>query len=92
MPAAENVGAISITGVASRRVTQTGALCMLLVGLIGKFGALFAAIPQALVAGMFTVSTEGAAPASPPCITLVLLMCLLAGHAEPPARRFSCCR
>ncbi|KAL4853742.1 Nucleobase-ascorbate transporter 1 [Chlorella vulgaris] len=51
---AENVGAIAITRVASRRVTQTGALIMILLGTIGKFGALFASIPQAMVAGMFT--------------------------------------
>lgn len=52
---AENVGAISITGVASRRVTQAGALIMILVSVVGKIGALFASIPQALVAGVFTV-------------------------------------
>ena len=55
LPDAENVGAISITGVASRRVTQVGAAIMMLLGIIGKFGALFASIPQALVAGMFTI-------------------------------------
>ncbi|KAL4459050.1 hypothetical protein ABPG75_013915 [Micractinium tetrahymenae] len=44
---AENVGAISVTGVASRRVTMTGACFMLVFGLIGKFGALWASIPQA---------------------------------------------
>lgn len=52
---AENVGSIAITGVASRRVTQTGAVVMIILGTIGKFGALFASIPQAMVAGMFTV-------------------------------------
>lgn len=52
---AENVGAISVTGVASRRVTQVGAVFMIFVSLIGKFGALWASIPQALVAGMFCV-------------------------------------
>lgn len=45
---AENVGAISITGVASRRVTQAGALIMILVSVVGKIGALFASIPQAV--------------------------------------------
>ncbi|KAL4431929.1 hypothetical protein ABPG77_000196 [Micractinium sp. CCAP 211/92] len=52
---AENVGAISVTGVASRRVTMTGAVFMLFFGLIGKFGALWASIPQALIGGLFTV-------------------------------------
>jgi len=42
------VGAISITGVASRRVTQTGAAIMIGIGFIGKIGALFASIPQAV--------------------------------------------
>jgi xanthine/uracil permease len=37
--AAENVGAIAITGVASRRVTQTGAVVMLFLGLIGEHRA-----------------------------------------------------
>lgn len=45
---AENVGAISITGVASRRVTQAGAAIMILVSVVGKIGALFASIPQAV--------------------------------------------
>ncbi|KAI7844268.1 hypothetical protein COHA_002066 [Chlorella ohadii] len=45
---AENVGAISITGVASRRVTQTGAAIMIGIGFISKIGALFASIPQAV--------------------------------------------
>lgn len=52
---AENVGAISITGVASRRVVQTGACLMIGISLIGKFGAVFASIPQALAAGVFAV-------------------------------------
>lgn len=47
-PCSENVGAISITGVASRRVTQTGAVIMIIISVIGKFGALFASIPQAV--------------------------------------------
>jgi nucleobase transporter 1/2 len=52
---AENVGAISITGVASRHVTQTGALIMIIISVISKIGALFASLPQAMIAGVFCV-------------------------------------
>eukprot|EP00887_Chlorella_sp_A99_P004781 scaffold4.g4781.t1 len=52
---AENVGAIAVTGVASRRVIQAGACVMLLISLIGKLGAIFASIPQALIGGLFVV-------------------------------------
>lgn len=54
-PPAENVGAIAITGVASRRVVQLGAGMMICIACLGKFGALFASIPQALVAGLLVV-------------------------------------
>ncbi len=49
----ENIGAIGLTKVGSRRVVQAGALLMLLLGAIGKFGALFTAIPQPIVGGMY---------------------------------------
>jgi len=49
----ENVGAIGLTRVGSRRVVQTGALIMLVLGGIGKFGALFTTIPQPIVGGMY---------------------------------------
>ncbi|GAB4815990.1 hypothetical protein N2152v2_003036 [Parachlorella kessleri] len=52
---AENVGAIGITGVGSRRVIQTGAGIIIVISVIGKFGALFASIPNAMVAGLFCV-------------------------------------
>lgn len=49
----ENVGAIGLTRVGSRRVVQAGALIMLLLGTVGKFGALFTTIPQPIVGGMY---------------------------------------
>ncbi|MFB6073007.1 MAG: uracil-xanthine permease family protein [Halobacterium sp.] len=49
----ENVGAIGITGVASRYVVQIGAVVMLVAGFIGPVGALFATIPTPLVGGLF---------------------------------------
>ncbi|KAG2437949.1 hypothetical protein HXX76_005564 [Chlamydomonas incerta] len=50
---AENIGAIGLTGVGSRRVVQAGAFIMLLLAVFGKFGALFASLPGAIVAGLF---------------------------------------
>ena len=49
----ENIGAIGLTRVGSRRVVQVGALLMLGLGVIGKFGALFTTIPQPIVGGMY---------------------------------------
>ena len=51
----ENIGAIGLTGVGSRRVVQVGASIMLVLGLFGKFGALFTTIPQPIVGGMYCV-------------------------------------
>eukprot|EP01023_Acetabularia_acetabulum_P022421 TRINITY_DN22064_c1_g1_i4.p1 TRINITY_DN22064_c1_g1~~TRINITY_DN22064_c1_g1_i4.p1 ORF type:complete len:580 (+),score=98.25 TRINITY_DN22064_c1_g1_i4:77-1816(+) len=51
----ENIGAISITGVGSRRVVQVAAVYMLVLGCVGKFGALFASMPYPMVAGLFCV-------------------------------------
>lgn len=51
----ENVGAIGITGVASRYVVQIGAVVMILVGFVGYFGAFVATIPNAIVGGLFLV-------------------------------------
>jgi xanthine/uracil permease len=49
----ENIGAIGITGVASRWVVQIGAVVMLLVGFVGYFGQLVATIPTPIVGGLF---------------------------------------
>lgn len=49
----ENVGAIGITGVASRYVVQIGAVVMILVGYVGYFGAFVQTIPNAIVGGLF---------------------------------------
>lgn len=51
----ENIGAIGITKVGSRRVVQYGALIMILLGILGKFGALFTTIPNPIVGGVFMV-------------------------------------
>ncbi|XP_014674568.1 PREDICTED: solute carrier family 23 member 2-like [Priapulus caudatus] len=51
----ENIGAIGITKVGSRRVIQVAAVVMMLFGTIGKFGALFVTIPEPIIGGMFCV-------------------------------------
>ncbi|MDY6764845.1 MAG: solute carrier family 23 protein, partial [Halobacteria archaeon] len=49
----ENIGAIGITGVASRYVVQIGAVAMLIVGYVGYFGQLVATLPAPIVGGLF---------------------------------------
>ena len=49
----ENIGAIGLTRVGSRRVVQTGAVIMIVLACIGKFGAVFTTIPQPIVGGMY---------------------------------------
>ena len=49
----ENIGAIGLTRVGSRRVVQAGAFIMILLGTVSKFGALFTTIPQPIVGGMY---------------------------------------
>ncbi|XP_052810952.1 solute carrier family 23 member 1-like isoform X2 [Mya arenaria] len=51
----ENVGAIGITKVGSRRVVQVGGVIMIVLGCLGKFGALFVTIPDPVVGGMFMI-------------------------------------
>lgn len=51
----ENIGAIGLTRVGSRRVVQVGAVLMIGFGALGKFGALFTTIPQPIVGGMYCV-------------------------------------
>jgi len=51
----ENIGAIGLTRVASRRVIQAAAVLMIGLAVLGKFGALFASFPSPLVGGMYCV-------------------------------------
>lgn len=51
----ENIGAIGVTKVGSRRVIQFGGLIMIVFGLFSKFGALFVTIPEPIVGGIFCV-------------------------------------
>ncbi len=49
----ENIGAIGLTGVASRYVVQIGAAVMIVVGFVGYFGQLVATIPDPVVGGLY---------------------------------------
>ncbi|XP_046846238.1 solute carrier family 23 member 2-like [Xenia sp. Carnegie-2017] len=51
----ENIGALGITKVGSRRVVQCGAILMIILALFGKFGALFSTIPDPVIGGVFCV-------------------------------------
>ena len=49
----ENIGAIGLTGVASRYVVKVGAAAMLVVGFFGPFGAFVGSIPSPVVGGLY---------------------------------------
>uniref|UniRef100_A0A2P2I708 Solute carrier family 23 member 1-like n=2 Tax=Hirondellea gigas TaxID=1518452 RepID=A0A2P2I708_9CRUS len=51
----ENIGAIGLTKVGSRRVIQYGAGIMIICGVMGKFAAVFVSIPEPVVGGIFCV-------------------------------------
>ncbi|XP_065066234.1 solute carrier family 23 member 2-like isoform X2 [Rhopilema esculentum] len=49
----ENVAALGITRVGSRRVIQFGALFMIILAIFSKFGALFVTVPDPVIGGIF---------------------------------------
>jgi len=49
----ENIGAMGITRVASRRVIRCGAIIMLVIPIFGKAGAFFASLPGPVVGAMY---------------------------------------
>ncbi|MEM6910302.1 MAG: solute carrier family 23 protein [Verrucomicrobiota bacterium] len=51
----ENIGAIGLTRVGSRRVVQCGAVIMVVLAISGQFGALFSTLPRPVVGGMYCV-------------------------------------
>ena len=51
----ENIGLIGLTKVGSRWVVQIGAVMLILLGLLPKFGAVAAAIPGPVVGGLYCV-------------------------------------
>lgn len=48
-----NIGTIAVTKVASRRVILCGGIIMILLGLVGKAGAIFIGIPDPVLGGLF---------------------------------------
>ncbi|EDO49566.1 predicted protein, partial [Nematostella vectensis] len=51
----QNIGAIGITKVGSLRVIQYAGLILVVLGVVGKIGALFTIIPDPIVGGVFMV-------------------------------------
>lgn len=49
----ENIGLISLTGVASRWVVRTGAVLLILMSMVGKLGALIATVPNPVIGGAY---------------------------------------
>ncbi|MDR2180923.1 MAG: purine/pyrimidine permease [Synergistaceae bacterium] len=49
----ENIGLISLTGVASRNVVRTGAVLLIGMSMLGKFGALVATMPAPVIGGAY---------------------------------------
>ena len=67
-----NAGMISITGVASRMVFVTAGLLMAVMGFLGKFSALIAAIPAPVIGGVFAVV----------CITIAMAGIRILRHVQ----------
>lgn len=51
----ENVGALAVTRVGSRRVIQIAGVIIVILGLVTKFGVFFATIPNPIVGGVLMV-------------------------------------
>ena len=51
----ENIGAIGVPRVGSRRVIQYAAVILLCIGVVSKVGALFVTIPDPIIGGIFSV-------------------------------------
>ncbi|MDR1943470.1 MAG: purine/pyrimidine permease, partial [Synergistaceae bacterium] len=49
----ENIGLIGLTGVASRYVVRIGAIILIFMSFIGKFGALIATMPNPVIGGAY---------------------------------------
>ncbi len=49
----ENIGLVGLTKVASRYVVSIGAIILVILGLVGKFGGVMATIPGPIVGGLY---------------------------------------
>ncbi|CAK8682680.1 unnamed protein product [Clavelina lepadiformis] len=52
----ENIGAIGITRVGSRRVLQVAGCLFVILGMLSKFGSIFVTIPDPIIGGLFCVA------------------------------------
>lgn len=52
----QNIGALSVTGIGSRRVITASGIIVLTLGFIPKFGAVVASIPGAVLGGLFILT------------------------------------
>ncbi|MDR3560539.1 MAG: solute carrier family 23 protein [Negativicutes bacterium] len=53
---AQNIGAISVTGIGSRHVITTSGIIVLILGFIPKVGAVVASIPPAVLGGIYVIT------------------------------------
>ncbi|KAJ0061276.1 hypothetical protein NL108_014421, partial [Boleophthalmus pectinirostris] len=51
----ENIAALGITKVGSRTVIMVSGIVMMLIGILGKIGAIFTTIPTPVIGGMFLI-------------------------------------
>ncbi|KAL4005366.1 hypothetical protein ACER0C_005079 [Sarotherodon galilaeus] len=70
----QNIAALGITKVGSRLVLQTTGILMIILGIFGKFGAVFITIPDPVIGGMFLIMFGMIAAQI--CITLFLSLFL----------------
>ncbi len=52
----ENIGLVGLTRVGSRYVVQIAAVILIVLGIVGKFGAIAATIPKPIVGGLYCAS------------------------------------
>jgi solute carrier family 23 (nucleobase transporter), member 1 len=52
----QNIGAIGVTKVGSRRVVQYAGVIMLVLGAFSKVGAFFVTIPSPIIGGVFCIT------------------------------------
>jgi uracil-xanthine permease len=49
----ENIGVVALTGIASRRVIRTGAVILIVLGFLWKFGTIIAVIPSPVIGAAY---------------------------------------
>ena len=49
----ENIGVVALTGIASRRVIRTGAVILIIMGFLWKFGTIIGTMPSPIIGGAY---------------------------------------